>query len=619
MPVVTNLLQTPDLDPPMGDLFSFRKLATVRSVWTEPRPEEADAPERRIIHAHVFAPHGRATVYRITWQQAPGYHKCGSHQEDDWVVDLRILTLDAPDADWRELKYLRDLSPAGGTLDLDPLVTCGLILEVRRCGIDDYWTPWNLAAAAFSVEGCLEDPVAPRRERLLQVAPPRLEGLPDGLSVQSRDGQVFYRSRWLQVGFVLGRPGCSHLALDQDGEDRVEGNLLQTGPGRFHQGPMLSPVGRPPIADPAVRFDFAGETEVSGNTVCYRFAEESTGQRYEIRWTVAEAGLTLEISREADRPLRAWHSAAWRLGLDPQATPCHLLAAPDRAVGQTGSVAPSMLFHAPGQGSFAVQAEGAALARLEVFRPRDRIEWELKCGEVPMPEGDWLLPAGRFTARWEWSLHAPDFALADGTPAPVRAALRRVGHTGLSFRPDTATLSNNGASMHCPISMDTWSTQTVRMGELLPGLPANALLQASLERWLEGGPGYAGGNLKQGGELHSGEDEYLMTGTAALLGLAEFAEHAAPREWINHHAAAIRRKLEEMQERDLDGDGLIESAYRTGVSGSGQWSTAWFDVISYGWKDAFSNALLSEALQRLARASPAPRWPTGSNRSRPGR
>jgi hypothetical protein len=59
-----------------------------------------------------------------------------------------------------------------------------------------------------------------------------------------------------------------------------------------------------------------------------------------------------------------------------------------------------------------------------------------------------------------------------------------------------------------------------------------------------------------------------------------------------------------MKARDIDGDGLVESIYRTGTSGSGQWSTCWFDVISYGWKDAFSNALLYPALRKLSSCLP---------------
>ena len=55
-----------------------------------------------------------------------------------------------------------------------------------------------------------------------------------------------------------------------------------------------------------------------------------------------------------------------------------------------------------------------------------------------------------------------------------------------------------------------------------------------------------------------------------------------------------------MRARDLDGDGLIESPYRLGMSGQYHWSTNWFDVISFGWKDAFTNALLYRALVLLS-------------------
>jgi hypothetical protein len=40
------------------------------------------------------------------------------------------------------------------------------------------------------------------------------------------------------------------------------------------------------------------------------------------------------------------------------------------------------------------------------------------------------------------------------------------------------------------------------------------------------------------------------------------------------------------------------------VSSTGQWSTCWLDVVSFGWKDAFANALLYPALTLLADALP---------------
>ena len=241
-----NLLDTPDLDPPMGDLFSFRTLSECRSVWTRPLAEENGAPERRIIHSRAFTPTGKATISRIGFRNAQGYHKCGSHQEDDWIVDLRILTLDAPEGPWRELAYLRDLDPqapeATHWIDLPELATYGLILEIRRCGIDAWWTPWNLAEKAFVIEGKLHDPIAPRNESLIESRSIDLSGLPPGLHTELRDGQIRYRSAYLEVGFCLSRTGFTHFGLDQDGAGDTSQNLLQTGPGSFHQGTMLSPA-----------------------------------------------------------------------------------------------------------------------------------------------------------------------------------------------------------------------------------------------------------------------------------------------------------------------------------------------------------------------------------------
>ncbi|MDQ8187691.1 hypothetical protein [Pelagicoccus sp. SDUM812002] len=602
-----NLLDTADLDPPMGDLFSFRTLSECRSVWTAPKTGESDAPAQRIIHCRAFTPTGRATVERIGFRNAPGYHKCGSHQEDDWIVDLRILTLDTPHSEWRELHYLRDLpqqaNKAFKWVDLGELKTYGLILEIRRCGIDDWWTPWNLAAQAFVVEGKLHDPIAPRNEALIETSNIDLSALPEGLQAIQSNGQIRYKSDTLEIGFYLSRTGFSYLGIDQTGKSKTDTNLLQVGPGSFHQGAMLSPLGDIPVADPAVRFRFTGTVSVEANTIVYQLHNERCGQSYRLEWTVLPEKLHLKIKRESQRPQRAWHSAAWRMSFHAPAAASQIIALVDTC-GQTGSFESPAILHAPANGSLAICAAGKAKARLEVLRPRDRIELELKAGEVPCEEGDWLLEPGTHEASWTFEVTRPAFALSPEAPKAARAAIVQAGFTGLNFRPDTATLSNNGASMHCPISMDTWACQCLSMGELLPGLRSEDLLRLSLERWLTGGPGYAGGNLKQEGSLHSGEDEYLMTGTATLLGLAEYLHKAATPAWIERFSKEIEQKIREMQVRDLDGDGLIESPFRTGTSGSRQWSTCWYDVISYGWKDAFSNALLYEALNHLAQALP---------------
>jgi hypothetical protein len=106
------------------------------------------------------------------------------------------------------------------------------------------------------------------------------------------------------------------------------------------------------------------------------------------------------------------------------------------------------------------------------------------------------------------------------------------------------------------------------------------------------------------GTLHLAEDEYLMTGTAGLLGLSEFLRYTGDGAWLARYRLQIARQISLMRGRDIDGDGLVESKYRLGISGQHQWSTCFYDVISFGWKCAFSNALLYPALMNLSDVLP---------------
>lgn len=603
---LTNRLNTLDYDPPMGDIFSYRKLSGCHSIWTAPLPGEEGAPTQRIIHARVYKPHGKTRVDRVGIQNARGFHKCGSAEDNDWIRDLRILTLDDPNGDWREILYERErpLQEDGDVrwLDLEGLETYGLILEIRRCGIDDWWTPWNLAVGAFLLEGeALK--IAPRKENTLKLAKLDLEDLPEGLTVSRQKGEVRYRSDFLEVGFSLSRSGFTYLAIDQEGRGETQTNLLKVPAGSFQQGTFLAPIGQSPIADRAVRFRFTGTLEVSGKTLRYDLQDPASGLTYTLEWTVEPTALHFRARRKSETTLRAWQSTAWAWTLSPGAAACHALGRPE-ASGQTGLLETPLVLHAPRHGSLITACKGSGRFRCEVYRPLDRIDWEFKIGEEPGPNGDWILPAGEFEAHWTFQVARPEFHWQPDTPEVVQKALRKAGHTGMNFRADTATLTNNGASINCPVSMDSWTAQTNHMGDLLPDLPFKELIRFSLQRWLDLGPGYASGHMKEGNQVHDAEDEYLQTPAAGLVGLGDYLRAGAPGGWLEQYQEPIRRKLKQMQARDLDGDGLIESPYRTGISGTGQWSTCWYDVTSYGWKDAWSNAVLYEALTQFLELFP---------------
>ena len=595
-----DLLTLSDLEPPMGDLFTHRRLDAGRAVWTKPLPNENDVPDQRLIHQRVVRLHGPARLHRLGVRRGQGYHKCGSRQDLDWVTGFRVLS--RHEGKWKvvlERDHLaQDVAGMVRWFRLPRAITTGVIIELRRSGIDGGWTPWNLAMAAFILEGELVTPVAPRQERLLTTTSVDLHGLPAGVRATHQNGEVRYATKDFEVGFSLGRPGFSFLGLHIEAAGNVGTNLLATRPPLFNQGPQLHPVGEAPVLAPSVRCALQGTTRVKGGTVRYDFS--AGGQSYQLVWSVTAKGLTLRAERSARRAAVAWHSAAWMVGLRNSASPSHVLARLHEE-GEAGAVALPALLTLPGFGSWEIASTGpAGWARSDCYRAFDLNTLELKVGEHRTAEGLYQLPAGRHRAVFTLRPKRPVALLRDDSPAVAKRALARTQWSALTFRTDTATLSNNGASMHCPICMDTWAAVTRLQGDVVPGLPATEFLRLSLERWLTGGPGYAAGRLLQDGSSHDADDEYLQTGASALRGLGEYLRHCATPAWYRSFKPYILVKLQAARDRDLDGDGLIESLHRTGVSGTNQWSTCWYDVISFGWKDAFANAILYGALNELA-------------------
>src|SRR6185369_5629216 len=114
------------------------------------------------------------------------------------------------------------------------------------------------------------------------------------------------------------------------------------------------------------------------------------------------------------------------------------------------------------------------------------------------------------------------------------------------------------------------------------GIDPVGFLERSISRWLSGAPGYGSGNTSRGDFVI--EDEYLMLGADALYGLGRLLA-VTSESWFLANEPAIGRALARMRARDLDADGLVESAHRRGMTGEHQWSTTWADVVSFGWKD----------------------------------
>lgn len=578
-----------------------------KAVWVEPLAGEGSAPKHRIIHVRSLQSASPVRLERLGLRVGTGYFKCGSTQEQDWATDVRVLSCGP--AGWGELVRRVDVErPPDGQwtwIDLGGLEARAVVVELRRCGVDGWWTGWNLAMDGVALEGdFVGDPAPPtpsrpaaRSELTVANGP-----LPDGVTSCALEGGIRFRTRFLQIGFRLDTPALSFLSIDESGAGDVETNVLQHDVGDkgalasapqsanlvrdVHHGPRCEPVqvdGVDANAEPLC-------VDIAGATVTYRFGESQL-----MRWSVGEDSLQLTVERSAELPLRAWTSSAWQLSFDSGVSTTSVVG-PITRRGETGEVGLPCLVHVPRFGTLRVSStrddvrlRSDALVRLRTTT------CSLSLQQQPSPTGDHVLAPGRHRAEIRFDVvRASPVAVPPSAPPEVHAVFRRCAVTALPYRPDTATLSNNGSSMHSPICMDLWADLAVRLGAVLPGLQATDLLRDSLDRWLTGGPGYGSGPSSAGPHLL--EDEYLLTGTSSLLGLAIYLEHSRDRDWLDSHARAIGREIAAMMARDGDGDGLIESPYRRGISGEHQWSTCWFDAVSFGGKDAFANALLYRAL-----------------------
>jgi hypothetical protein len=600
--MITDLLQLKDHEPPMGDLAVNPFLSEPHALWTKPLQDEPAHPEQRIIHSRTVRLHTPAKLRRLGLRATKGFHNCGSRTNLDWVTAFRVLVYN--DGAWSEAAAKRELSrPADGEIDwydMPDITAQGVLVELRGSGFDGGWVPWALAESACVLEGELLGSLAERCQRTLQTQPIDLDRLPSGVTAKVADGTVEYTTAKYSVGFYLNRAGLSFFSLAGEDPELVKINTLFIQAGFFMQGPQLHLIGQEPACDPFTRFDAVGTTNVKGNTITYDFM--TAGQHYSLTWTVTPNGLRLSAQRQSDHDAHAWISSPWMLAMRNSVSPTHAIGRITQS-GEAGLLELPMAVNFPRFGTLQFSSESPdATIRFDAYRQRDYNTLEIKLGEHPQPNGTYLLPAGTFHADIEINPISPPKLLRDDAPAEAHAAINRTYYTSLTYRPEMGTLSNNGASMPCGVSMDTWSAFIFGLGYPLANFPAHDLYRATLERWLDGGQGYADGRIIQDGKIHDAQDEYLMTGAAGLLGLADYLKHAGTDEWLQRNLPAIRNRIAAMKARDLDDDGLIESQWRTGLSGTGQWGTNWYDVTSYGWKDALSNAILHQALQGLGKA-----------------
>lgn len=579
-------------------------LQIVRSLWTSPLENEIGAPEKRIIHAKTVRFIGKGRNIKVTFCEGKGYYKCGSDKNLDAVCDADIYIEKSGRLEfYKSIRGIYPTTEESYTYEIEEDTTT-LCIVVRKSRIDDWWPCYNIARSGIKIEAD-EDYYPQGERRILKVEKTNSFDIPDGVSFEENSIAAIWKTPYYKIGFRKKSAGLYSFCCDSDGEGNVRDELANKAPMNFDdnteyttQGAVLYPVGSGKCCNQySVCLD--GSTTVKGNGLCYNLTHQGAGLSWKMDFTLSPDKIKLKIEGEAEKESHWAIFSLLRLVFNSEATPVTLLAEPEKN-GETGKITfikgKKAVLHFPRFGSAMCTGEGIAL-RMTSVRDKTADVLDIVLPDIDREDGSVVVPKGKFSGEIEldFNVAIPKNVKADA-PEEIRKAIEKFELTALPFRMDTATFSNNGNSQGAPICMDFWAEVCHVIGD--GGFPkVSPMLRNTLEHWMLGAPAYATGRFSD--RSHLFEDEYIMTGTATLSGIGTYLCDFADAEWYNKFKGIITEKLLQAEARVKDGDGIPVSPYRRGVSGEGKWSTNWYDVISYGHKDAFSTAVLYNGLQLL--------------------
>jgi len=578
----------------------------IKSYWVEANENEGNAPSRRIIHGKFIGLNEPQDLLKIGFKLAKGYFKCGSEQTIDWVEDAEIFTFS--NNTWKKIHTIIGLEkPVDKSshewFEINEVQTEALFVSIRKSGVDDWWPCYNLAETAIAVEGIKNKGEVCQPVRKLHTVKGELDKAflqKDNITFIKTSVGVKFESPYYSVGFKLKSVGLNFFGCDGEGYSKTYENLLDLasilyeGNYDYHtQGIVInSYIGKNDCG--FMQYDVDGETTLSGNTIAYRINHKSTGQKITLKFTMLENKILMDIKRDVESDIELLDSSVFRISTSSRKSTLTALGSVLKE-GETGRVSLPATLNFPGYSNIVVTSKNNVNLKFNSIRPLELNNLDFNMGEKPAQNGGYLLQKGSYTAAIELEFNFDNhIAFKKDTPEVVKRAANKYILSSLTYRADTATFANNGTSMGAPICLSNWAIVCEAMGNGPNGVNTFEFLRNTIEVHLWGAPAYATGTHQSG--THQLEDEYLMTGTAVVYGIAKYMACTKDKAWFERFKAPIYKKLMEMKKRDIDGDMLVESLIRKGVSGEHQWSTCWYDVISYGYKDAFSNVILYGAL-----------------------
>ncbi|MCC6489846.1 MAG: hypothetical protein IT364_20320 [Candidatus Hydrogenedentes bacterium] len=209
-----------------------------------------------------------------------------------------------------------------------------------------------------------------------------------------------------------------------------------------------------------------------------------------------------------------------------------------------------------------------------------------------------------------------ELEMADGVDRPTWKRIRRayLNHwqpCGTWAGPGLSqVLANNVLSDPASISLWFYSESMLYYRRPMPGIDLLHLLRGSLDHWLDHGVS-GQGHVNAFATMY---DLYVSTGACLLVAAWHYWAISGDRVWLSARLPLLHRMADYLLRRDVDGDGLIES-YGSGNAGTlrdPERADIWFEMMNFGHKNAWTNAIAYRAFLCLAEMLEAADHPKGA-------
>ncbi len=383
------------------------------------------------------------------------------------------------------------------------------------------------------------------------------------------------------------RPEIGFLSWDTEGGSRVETNLLRSGQAtglQVCQGGKWRAVAELPTT----------VERVLPETIRYR---TSLGEQAALCWSLWTANDRLAMTFTFDGgPNERIDGLRLVVALDPGVTPTTVLPSD---WGEDGRFRLPAIISAPDFGQMLLsEAEGREVTgRLEGSR---QAKWVDLWIDLPLRSGGQSCTL-RLEPYW---LPAPRGLKDQDLWRQARrgwfGALQPSARWGEQDRPYSApagVLANNVISDPASCSLWFYADQALWTPQLTPEISVAALVQRSLDWWLDH-------RMRPTGEMVCYWDygDFLDADAGVLIAAWDYVEATGDTGWLGRRIEQLEKTGEFLARRDVDGDGIVE-AVQSGNANTlrePKRSCAWFDAVNCGHKDGYTNALIYRAWRCLA-------------------